>query len=185
VRTGTAKIYQLGNWLAYFAEPVLQIEFHGDSSNFLPWEMSLRRLDSMHTDALYRFALEPNLHLATLIIYVGYLGVLQNVSLKSRPTNPVLTLALFAFVQFILLLFAWMSHTGPGAFESQAIPFDEHWFPANMSGFLYVFPWFGITMVSVPYLWYLCWRDRPGRVPRRTRLAHGSTYVASSPLRER
>ncbi len=161
VRTGTAIIYQIGNWLAAFAEPTL-LQIAGNPRNFLPWEMFLRTGDNMHTDAFYIFALEPNLHLATLIIYLAYLGVLQEISLKSRPTNLGLTLASFALVQFTLLLFAWMSHTQPGAFQSQVIPFVDLWVRSNKVGFLYILPWLGITLLSVPYLYLLYQRRSSG-----------------------
>jgi hypothetical protein len=156
VRGSTMIIYQIGNWLAYFAEPtLLRIAFDGDKHNFLPWEMFLREPGGMHSNALYSLSYVPNLHLATLIIYVGYLGVLQEVSLKGRPTNTPLTIALFALVQFTFLLFAWMSHTGPSTFESQAIPFVDYWFRADLSGLLYILPWLGITALTVPYVWHL------------------------------
>jgi hypothetical protein len=161
VRAGTTKIYQIGSWLATFAEPaLLQTGFHGPFW-FWPWEMSLRSFDdATHADTLYSFALEPNLHLTTLIIYVGYLAVLQQSPLSRRATNFGLTVALFVAVQFSLLLFAWMAHTGPGVLEMQAIPFFEHWWPADQAGFLYVVPWLGVTALSAPYIWLL-WRCGP------------------------
>jgi hypothetical protein len=170
VRAGTTKIYQIGNWLAYFAEPaLLQSSFQGGPSNFLPWEMSLREIShGMHADTLYSFALEPNLHLTTLIIYLAYLGVLQELSLKRHSTNVGLTVALFCAVQFTLLLFAWMAHTGPGALQTQPIPLVDFWPHADKAGFLYVVPWLGVTALSAPYLWHLWRHSRPERARRRS-----------------
>lgn len=168
VRAGTIKMYQLGNWLAYFAEPaLLQNMFQGGPPNFLPWETSLREVShGMHADTLYSFALEPNLHLTTLIIYLGYLGVLQEVSLKQHSTNVGLTVALFSAVQITLLLFAWMAHTGPGVLQMQPIPLIEFWPHADKAGFLYVVPWLGVTSLSAPYLWRLWRRSRLEGVSR-------------------
>jgi hypothetical protein len=120
IRNNMTVTNQLGNWLAYYAEPTLQhscFQSSMDSGPLLLWENFLRVDRGMHVSLLYSFTFWPHLHFLTAVLYLIYLAIFHRAIRDARTKDPRLTLAGFVLVHISIGVFAWVAHTAPENFE--------------------------------------------------------------------
>lgn len=126
IRDSMTVTNQLGNWLAYYAEPeLLHSTFQRTAGvQFLAWENFLRIEQGMHNSILYSVTYWPHLHFLTLVVFITYLAVFHWLyPYQTRPLSQLI-LAGFFLVHLALGAFAWISHTAPETFEFTPFPFS-------------------------------------------------------------
>jgi hypothetical protein len=120
VRHNMTVTNQLGNWLAYYAEPALQhscFQHSVETHPLLMWENFLRTDGGMHVSTLYSFTFWPHLHFLTGIVYLIYLAIFHYVMQHPEPKERLLTFAGFVLVHGSIGVFAWAAHSAPESFE--------------------------------------------------------------------
>jgi hypothetical protein len=177
IRTYANGIQQLGQWIATYVEPAyfkMSValnsppgkEFIGNipraainETGFIPWETFLRFRDKP-VNPLYPAVFSIQLHFMTMVAYVLYLMVFQNVSLlgkRVKKQRHQIVFIGFLLVHISVLAFTVVAHTVQDSFEVKCFPvLSGNCYlpgPQGYMGFLLI--WVGLIVVNLPYLYRL------------------------------
>jgi hypothetical protein len=111
IRIEMAMTGMLGRWIADFVEPALET---GLGLHY--WENYLRQDHALHTSWISQFTFAPHLHFLTWPLYMAYVWVFQEITLRGRTANTALVKGTFIIVQTSLFVFVLVSHSTPLAY---------------------------------------------------------------------
>jgi hypothetical protein len=161
VRHNMTVTNQLGNWLAYYAEPALQhscFQHSVETHPFLLWENFLRTSGGMHVSTLYSFTFWPHLHFLTGVVYLIYLAILHYVMESAEPKEKLLAFAGFVLVHGSIGVFAWAAHSAPESFEF-TLPLTNRPLSGWCAPALYLLPVLALALLNFNHFRSLPKRD--------------------------
>lgn len=175
IRTHLTNMQGLGYWVYNFVEPayfrVTDMQTGHiprealEKRQYFPWETFIHTntREIQQTSPLYRAAYSFQLHFMTMIIYMLYLIVFQNVCLlcKGRKQRQVTFLG-FIMVHIAALAFIMVGHTIPNSFDVKCFPIshEDCWLTGAQGSRYYFIVWFLLVISSLPYLYLLLSRGR-------------------------
>lgn len=196
IRTNLTGMQQLGQWIFNYVEPAYFNNVGAATgsipkealvaSGFIPWETFLRSdvRQSMHNNPFYKASFSTQLHFMTMIVYVFYTLVFQNICLLSQKgRRQQLALLGFIFVHVSALAFIIVAHTVPDAFLVKCFPIsgEDCWLTGSDGSRYYLFAWLLLILFNVPYLLRLLLNPTPPRSPSATEASADDAAAVGAP----
>lgn len=170
IRTNLTGMQQLGQWIYNYVEPSYFTEYGSRTGyipraaltqiGFVPWETFLRSdvRQSMHNNPLYKASFSTQLHFITIVVYMIYLMVFQNLCLLGKKgRGRQLALIGFLSVHISSLAFIIVSHTVPDSFEIRCFPAfsADCWISGSQGSSYYLLAWLFLLLLSLPYIYQM------------------------------
>lgn len=165
IRSTVNGIQLLGLWIANYVEPsylnsagVTTTDYPNSvlaEIGFIPWETFLR-LPRTTGSTLYPVIYSIQLHFTTILSYLLYVMVFQNISLISRRGRRQ-QIAVVGFLSVHLSLFAFIvvAHTVRNIFNVACFPMvprDLCWLSGTRGSAYYLIVWLLLVVINMPYL---------------------------------
>jgi hypothetical protein len=154
IRHRMFSVQTLGLWIANSVEPAYWAD--KPRVGYLPWEEFLRLPSpSMNLDTLYALAFSMHVHFLTILIYMVYLAMLQEMAVNSNSGRSKVwkRLVLLGFVPVSLssLSYMFVAHAVPSKYKKPLVPFT--WLASGWENVAYYFSvWLLILVCTLPYL---------------------------------
>jgi hypothetical protein len=166
IRANVNGIQHLGHWITYYVEPsylnaagIKAKEWNQvfRQTGYIPWETFIRLPES--TNTLYPISYGIQLHYMTIVSYMFYLIVFQNLSLlgkiSKRGNRQQIAFIGFVSVHISLLIFIIAAHTVRDTFTVECFPMI-HRSVCSLSGqygwVYYLLAWLFLIALNLPYL---------------------------------
>lgn len=165
IRANVNGIQQLGQWLSNYVEPSYLNAGGVTTGNypnsalaeigFIPWETFIR-LPRTGSSTFYAVAYSIQLHFMTMVSYVLYVMVFQNISLqRKRGKRQQIAVIGFIFVHITLLAFVVVAHTVRDIFNVGCFPMislDVCSLSGAHGSAYYFIAWLCLVAFNLPYL---------------------------------
>jgi hypothetical protein len=157
IRSNINGIQHLGQWISNYVEPAyLKAATNTADSGFIPWETFIR-LPKGTTSTIYTISFSIQLHYMTMISYILFLMVFQNVSLRSkRNKRQQVAVIGFVLVHLSLLAFILVAHTVRDTFNVGCfplIPLRVCSLNGTQGSTYYIIAWVFLLILNLPYLY--------------------------------
>jgi hypothetical protein len=157
IRSNINGIQHLGQWISNYVEPTyLQATANTADVGFIPWETFIR-LPKGTTSTIYTISFSIQLHYMTMISYILFLMVFQNVSLRSkRKRRQQVAIIGFVLVHLSLLAFILVAHTVRDTFNVGCfplIPLKVCSLSGSQGSTYYIIAWLFLITLNLPYLY--------------------------------
>jgi hypothetical protein len=162
---------QLGLWIANYVEPALhpppQIENQPGPRRFIGWETFLRPTGDLlknteaegghggglQNSAIYALTTLIFGHLPTCGLYLLYIVILQNISIRPATHVPIarfdLRITSFIGVHMLLIMFGFVAHMAPGTFFFEITGFPD--VKGDVFGWFFLIPG-TVLLINTIYL---------------------------------
>jgi hypothetical protein len=178
IRSNVNGIQQLGQWLSNYVEPSYLSAGGITTGNypnnalaeigFIPWETFIR-LPRTGSSTFYAVAYSIQLHFMTMVSYVLYMMVFQNISLQSKKgKRQQIAVIGFLFVHISLLAFIVVAHTVRDIFNVGCFPMislDVCSLSGSHGSAYYFIAWLCLIAFNLPYLFLPIIPKAPHRQP--------------------
>lgn len=170
IRAHLTNMQGLGHWIYNYVEPSYFKEMGAETTNippealvktqFFPWETFLHTTtrEVQQTNPLYRAAYSFQLHFLTIVMYMLYVVVFQNVCLRCKSVRQQQVAFIgFVVVHIAVLAFIIVGHTIPNSFDVRCFPLlpTDCWLTGSQGSTYYLLAWLSLIIVSLPYLYLL------------------------------
>jgi hypothetical protein len=157
IRSNINGIQHLGQWISNYVEPTyLQATANTADVGFIPWETFIR-LPKGTTSTIYTVSFSIQLHYMTMIGYILFLMVFQNVSLRNkRKKRQQVAVIGFVLVHLSLLAFILVSHTVRDTFNVGCFPLISLKvcsLSGSQGSTYYILAWLFLITLNLPYLY--------------------------------
>ncbi|HKQ99288.1 MAG TPA: hypothetical protein VJT09_01370 [Pyrinomonadaceae bacterium] len=157
IRSNINGIQHLGQWISNYVEPVyLQASVDTAGVRFIPWETFIR-LPKETSSTIYTISFSIQLHYMTMIGYILFLVVFQNVSMRNKRANrQQIAVIGFVLVHLSLLAFIIVAHTVRDTFNVGCfplIPLKVCSLSGSQGSTYYVIAWLFLIVLNLPYLY--------------------------------
>lgn len=165
IRLNINGIQALGQWIANYVEPsylnaagIKNSKFPEQAlpeTGFIPWETFIR-LPRDTNSTIYTISFSIQLHFMTMVSYIIYLMVFQNISLlRGRGKRQQIAFIGFLLVHITLLAFIVVAHTVRDTFYVGCFPLVPL-SVCDLSGWqgstYYIIAWLVLIAINLPYL---------------------------------
>lgn len=169
IRSNVNGIQQLGLWISSYVEPsvlksagitadITTQQYVKDAlaeTGFLPWEI-FTRIPRTSGGTLYAIAYSIQLHFTTILSYLFYIMVFQNISLISKKgERQQIAVIGFISVHISLLAFILAAHTVRNIFYVACLPMvslDVCSVSGSYGSICYFIAWLFLVGINLPYL---------------------------------